>query len=167
MPWGSIARFAVCVVVWQLIFRVDDKHMAPILGAAFVLILLVDQPHVDLWFTMFCASGVLLVALNLLGTMRARRKSIRRMAAARPPGLPMSFGYKTMWVAIRCDSAQKVLDALQLASASPADFGVGLERAYEDGLGGVFGGSVFVTPPLKGWVLVVGGGLPSCRTRAR
>ena len=64
------------------------------------------------------------------------------------PDLPISFGYKTQWL------AAKHPDPVQVAAAAGLH---GLELAsWTDGLSR----SMFVTPVLDGWVLAVGFALP-------
>jgi hypothetical protein len=67
------------------------------------------------------------------------------------PDKPVSFGFKTMWFAIRDATPDAVLNALGIADAKPANWATGLHLA---------GGRepwVFVSPPLDGWVFIAGG----------
>lgn len=61
-----------------------------------------------------------------------------------------SFGYKNAWVAVKDASPAAVAEALSLRGVREADWAAGLQAAYADP------GSVFVTPPIDGWVLCVG-----------
>ena len=63
-----------------------------------------------------------------------------------------SFGYKNGWIAARDVQPAAVADALSLRNVRPADWNVGLEAAYDYPAMR----SVFVTPPIDGWVLCVG-----------
>lgn len=72
---------------------------------------------------------------------------------------PTGFGYKIAWLAIRSEDAQAVADALGLDGARAASWDEGVSAAYAARLSPV--PTVFVTPPVDGWVLAVlgGGGL--------
>lgn len=63
-----------------------------------------------------------------------------------------SFGYKNAWVAFKTDNAAAVADVLGLRNRRPSDWATGIAAAYEYPIGC----SVFVTPPVEGWVLSVG-----------
>jgi hypothetical protein len=76
-------------------------------------------------------------------------------APAVQPSPPESFGYKCAWLAIRGRSLEQVVAALPLHSARRANWREGIAVAY----GG--SGEVFVSPPVDGWIFVVGlRGLP-------
>ena len=76
------------------------------------------------------------------------------------PDKPQSFGHKVSWFAVKVSNTASVLDALEFGGATPANWASGLAGAspYE--------GSqrsdpwVFVSPPVSGWVLIVGFWLP-------
>jgi len=63
-----------------------------------------------------------------------------------------SFGFKNAWVAFRSNDPTAIAEALSLRNRRPATWVEGLEAAYEYPMGC----SVFVTPPIDGWVLCVG-----------
>ncbi|MCZ8521780.1 hypothetical protein [Paenibacillus sp. KR2-11] len=69
------------------------------------------------------------------------------------PDVPVPFGYKSQWYAVRSTDTQAVAEAFDLREALPCNWNSGLRRASD------FTG-VFVTPPLRGWILVVGWSLP-------
>ena len=72
------------------------------------------------------------------------------MFAAQPtPDTPMPFGYKMAWYAVKSTNSQVVADALKLKSQHPANWKDGFKEAYD-------GKDVFVSPPVSGWVFVVG-----------
>lgn len=62
---------------------------------------------------------------------------------------PVPFGYKTNWLAIRCEDPEQVLEAIGLPNRVRANWATGLANAERTG--------VFVSPPLEGFVLVVNG----------
>src|SRR5215204_1501270 len=68
------------------------------------------------------------------------------------PDKPIGFGRKNQWIAAKCDASRTLADALQLKEIQPANWKSGFIAAY-----GYPRALVFVTPPLNGWVLAVGG----------
>ncbi len=65
---------------------------------------------------------------------------------------PVNFGYKCTWLAIRGATAQSVAETLGLERVGPSNWKNGVDAAYE--------GRVFVSPPLRGWILVATAFLP-------
>ena len=118
----------------------------------------------------------LLVGAGLLALVRrrsgaSRRERPRKEAAREPefhgpvytvdyqevpedpapaPDGPMPFGYKTAWLAVKCEDPARVLAALEPSSCQTANWATGLAAAYG-------GQGRFVSPCLDGFVLVVGG----------
>jgi hypothetical protein len=86
--------------------------------------------------------------------MRSIRDIFKRKLVA--PDAPVAFGYKCTWLAIRSAETAAVVSALRLQAARRSGWAEGLETAkdYQRRM-------VFLTPPVKGWTLVVGAGLPS------
>jgi hypothetical protein len=74
------------------------------------------------------------------------------------PDLPQPFGYKVSWFAVRTDDATKVIDALGLAEAAPANWASGLAMADRYSREG--NSWLFVSPPVNGWVFAVSSSLP-------
>jgi hypothetical protein len=70
------------------------------------------------------------------------------------PDKPKGFGFKVLWFAIKALDSASVLDALELGEAAPADWASGLAAVYGDD------GWVFASPPISGWILVIGSRLP-------
>lgn len=66
------------------------------------------------------------------------------------PDAPQPFGRDAIWLALRSDSPCAVAHALRLAGVQAANWASGLQAASAPG------DSVFVTPGIKGWVLVTG-----------
>ena len=64
------------------------------------------------------------------------------------PDSPVSFGYKISWCAVRSPDCGAIASALGFAEPSRVSWGRGIEAAYA--------GSVFITPAIDGWTLVVG-----------
>lgn len=75
-------------------------------------------------------------------------ESPRPTQRSRSEASEVAFGYKTGWLAVRADAHEQVVTALGLRRTEEVDWADGLTRAYATG--------VLVTPPVNGWVLVVG-----------
>jgi len=69
----------------------------------------------------------------------------------RIPDLPVAFGYKCMWYAVKTDDKWKLADKLGLGNMSDCNWQTGVDKAYK--------GSVFITPVIQGWSLACGWGL--------
>src|SRR4051794_21763265 len=78
------------------------------------------------------------------------------------PDRPVAFGYKQCWFAIRDGQPPDVAAALGLQGIRPSPWKEGIERAYDSGYNPrrrlwrewV---EMFVSPPVQGWTLAVGG----------
>jgi hypothetical protein len=70
------------------------------------------------------------------------------------PDKPEGFGFKVLWFAIKALDPASVLDALEFGEATPTNWASGLAAVYGDD------GWVFASPPIGGWILVVGSRLP-------
>jgi hypothetical protein len=62
---------------------------------------------------------------------------------------PVPFGFKIGWIAVRSTDIKAVADSVPGRSRIVAGWRDGIDAAYE-------GSSVFVTPPVNGWVCIVG-----------
>lgn len=65
---------------------------------------------------------------------------------------PIDFGYKIVWIAVKTDDKSGLSKILGLKNSKPSNWKSGIENAYEN--------SVFITPQIDKWTLVVGMGLP-------
>jgi hypothetical protein len=74
------------------------------------------------------------------------------------PDFPGEFGFKISWFAVKASDPVSVLEALAFGHPTPANWASGLAAAY--GRSQDSEASVFVSPPISGWVLVVGSLLP-------
>ena len=68
------------------------------------------------------------------------------------PDGPVPFGYKTTWMALRCDDPERVISALRPRLRQSANWTTGLAAVEAQ-----MERRVFVSPALEGWVLAVGG----------
>ena len=72
---------------------------------------------------------------------------------------PVAFGYKCLWIAVKTINQQDVAKEIGLSNVKKSNWGTGITKAYE--------GLVFITPPVGGWILVVGAGLPNTSSKER
>jgi hypothetical protein len=70
------------------------------------------------------------------------------------PDNPQPFGYKTNWLAVKTKDIQHLIEALSIQDSYPSN--------WQNGLITIEGCecTVFVTPPLDEWILVIGVALP-------
>lgn len=64
------------------------------------------------------------------------------------PDTPVDFGYKISWLAVRSDSSAQVAEAIGAVQTTPCNWESGIKLGYKK--------TSFITPPINGWVLVVG-----------
>lgn len=77
-----------------------------------------------------------------------KRTPVHQPNAPAEPDLPVSFGYKCAWYAVASTDTDAVVNAIQLREEHRCSWTQGIEQAYDE--------SVFVSPPVKGWVFIVG-----------
>jgi hypothetical protein len=68
------------------------------------------------------------------------------------PDVPISFGYKLLWLAVQTDDPKDVVIALHLTHVRESNWKAGVDAAYDR--------QVFVTPSIYGWVLAASFALP-------
>lgn len=92
--------------------------------------------------------------LDSTSSVKVAPKSVESQSSgvAKTSGSPVSFGFKLAWVAMHTTDATAVAQALQLKGLQRCSWQQGVDGAYEQ--------SVFVTPSIGGWTLVVGRPLP-------
>lgn len=105
--------------------------------------------------------GVLSFLLNLKSERGASGGFQKKISDSLTPvdttrDSPVGFGYKCMWVAVKSTDQSEIADFIGLQKAQMANWQSGIENAYN--------GKVFITPPVDGWILLVGYGLPQERT---
>ncbi len=66
--------------------------------------------------------------------------------------VPFVFDRPNRWLAVKCTNIHKVQSALGLDNPTPCPLSEGFSRLGEDKL--------FISPPVKGWIMVVGNSLP-------
>jgi hypothetical protein len=99
-----------------------------------------------------------LMTLFIVRTVQERLKFSRRASAARlgnrlsRPIRALLFERPGRWLAVRSSSSKTVQTALGLSDGLPCSWDEGLAEARDEKL--------FISPPVDGWVLVVGSSLP-------
>lgn len=73
------------------------------------------------------------------------------------PDRPVAFGYKQVWLAVRDREPREVAEALGLRKLRVANWKEGIRRSYETDRREGRRKEIFVTPPVAGWTLAVGG----------
>ena len=92
-----------------------------------------------------------LAALGLSAVLAAKPSHAQDREPNVEPDLPVNFGYKMAWFAIRTTDTGGIAEAFRLSQAVPANWasGVGIVRREADAA------LAFVAPPVEGWTLVV------------
>lgn len=83
------------------------------------------------------------------GKGAATASILRSAPNSDPDDLPVSFGYKTCWVAVPACGSQEVATFLNLKDVVRCSWKDGIQQAYESQ-------GMFVTPPADGWILAIG-----------
>jgi hypothetical protein len=106
--------------------------------------------------------AVFVIALLFLSAMvhlrRVRASSLRTSRKAdpamvsRPRYCPSVFDYACRWLVIKGSNMGSVQTALGLLNPIPCSWGEGLSQLPDHQL--------FISPPINGWILVIGQGLP-------
>ena len=81
------------------------------------------------------------------------------------PDLPVSFGPDMAWLAIKTEDTKRVAEILRLSDVKMANWSSGVGTTYDGELNKEFS-FIYVTPPVAGWTLVVGTGLPQLYGKA-
>lgn len=106
-------------------------------------------------------ASVLLIALVLtlfaISYVKRSRNLVKKIASRGPTRVTTCYPTALVetpsrWLVVRGSSVPAVAKALQLHNASPCSWGEGMVNAEEHGL--------FIAPPVKGWILVVGQAVP-------
>src|SRR5688572_4064761 len=96
--------------------------------------------------------GTLAAGLTAFCKRRTRRRNNSSEAHPLDFGAPFLFERPSRWLAVKCSNLNKVQAALKLHNPTPCPLSEGFSRLAERKL--------FISPPIKGWVLVVGNSLP-------
>jgi hypothetical protein len=112
----------------------------------------IETPPV-IWFVL--AMTALTVAAIAL--VMAPQMADGRVVFNATPDRPCPFGYRMGWIAVRSRDTAGVAAALQLSQPEVANWRTGIGSVYDDTLGQT---RIFVSPPVNGWVFVIGLPLP-------
>ena len=99
-----------------------------------------------------------LCVLLVLQLRQSKRSVATKPSVALPPMIreqkakPLLFDFPSRWLAVKSATPQAVQNALGLHNPTPCSWDQGLARSQDLKL--------FVSPPINGWVLVAGLGLP-------
>jgi hypothetical protein len=93
-------------------------------------------------------------AVGLAGVWKRRAQRKRAALESDPHEItaPFLFDRPARWMAVRCANIQKVQSALGLHNPTVCPLSEGFSRLQDKKL--------FISPPIKGWILVVGNSLP-------
>jgi hypothetical protein len=69
------------------------------------------------------------------------------------PDMPIDFGYKCLWFAVKTDDKAKLATLLDLENIQDCNWKVGIDHAYDNEI-------VFITPAINGWTFACGWALP-------
>lgn len=116
---------------------------------------------------------IIIIAFIAVVVLSCSRQHTPQPAANTPPNMPImeldatpdkpiGFGYKNAWLAIRTEDPSVLAEVLGLRDLKPANWRTGLNSSYER-----HETHVFVTPPVEGWVFVVGIALPDTGDSSR
>jgi hypothetical protein len=102
------------------------------------------------------------LALVLAGGAAAAMDGEPAPASARAPDAPSSFGYKTSWFAVRSRDPGAIARALGLSEMVATNWtsGLAVATARPGSVPAEAEAAVFISPPVDGWVFVVGSSLP-------
>lgn len=70
------------------------------------------------------------------------------------PDQPVPFGFKMSWLAVADADPERIASLLQLDEIQPSNWESDIGRVYQDA------STVFISPPIGRWTLVVAFGLP-------
>lgn len=111
---------------------------------------------------------ILTIAVSVIATIAiaafvlAPRLFEPRVVFDDTPDPPAAFGYRMAWLAIRTSDASRVAEVLGLDAIEVANWRTGIGSVYDERLSQ---SRVYLTPPVNGWIFVVGLSLPQPLSR--
>lgn len=99
----------------------------------------------------------IVVTIAIAAFVLAPRLFEPRLVFDATPDPPAAFGYRMAWVAIRTIGAARVAEVLGLEAVEESNWSTGIGTIYDERLSQ---GRVYLTPPINGWIFVVGLSLP-------
>ena len=103
---------------------------------------------------------IILVLIIVLTTQYAKKRGIKAIypiddfktiGVSILPDNPIGFGYKSRWIAVKSGNQVSVANALELINVQKCNWESGFYAGPKN--------SVFLSPPIDGWVLITGFGL--------
>jgi hypothetical protein len=110
-----------------------------------------DLPEAPMSSDSYGLGDAALAAIGLFSGFAIIRVPRRVDYSAADPDLPVPFGPKMAWLALDTTDTEAVAAALSLRGARAASWADGIDAAHQS--------SVFVTPPVADWTLVLGNAL--------
>lgn len=104
-----------------------------------------------IWFLLVLAALAAAVLFLYRKLFPKKTRAEMTPPVSQAPDLPVPFGYKTAWLAIPDTAPEAVISALELTGPVPANWESGLTTVRSGRLR-----QVFVSPSVKGFVLVIG-----------
>jgi hypothetical protein len=103
-----------------------------------------------LWAILFGALAGIAFLVKRRSDLAQKRDVLAKRSAHEDgePDLPVPFGYKCAWFAVRTENPLSVAAHLSLRGIRTANWREGVQKAYQ--------ASVFVSPPERGWILAAG-----------
>ncbi len=102
----------------------------------------------------------ILKAATVLTIASAVHPAVAAPSFDKTPDLPEGFGFKTSWFAVKTQEPMRVAETLGLKDLQPANWASGIAAAYSFNNKPNGDRYVFISPPVKGWVLMVSLALP-------
>ncbi len=104
--------------------------------------------------------GVIVLVLLVLIVNRKKPSEVQKNSARgivttidqSIPDLPIGFGYKCMWFAVKTSNKNRLAEILKIRNISNCNWLIGINKAYT--------GGVFITPAIDSWTMACGWGLP-------
>ncbi|RKP57996.1 hypothetical protein D7Z26_00330 [Cohnella endophytica] len=84
---------------------------------------------------------------NLVKETLKKSAASKMIAFDSSPDLPVGFGYKTQWIAVKTSDTKSVVDSISLTDVHEAN--------WRTGFAGTGSGYYFVSPPVQGWTLII------------
>lgn len=105
----------------------------------------------------FCIFLLIFATIGIVTFVLAPALAERRIVFNDFPDHPCGFGPEMAWIAIRSTDLSAIVAALEIGDPISANWNCGIGSVYDADLGE---NRVFVSPPVEGWVFVVGTCLP-------
>lgn len=100
--------------------------------------------------------GIILLACKRNESSQSSASEIKRDRSFNPdptPDNPTPFGYKCVWFVVKSSDSEDVAKTFGLKSPVRCNWKSGIMGAYR--------GNIFVSPPVNGWIFIVGDELPT------